>query len=141
MRIALNISDENPAILEKWISPLINHARINLNKILYNREEKLVEIPLTRKSFDFKVTFWGERPRYHEQEKQAILRIRHVKDIRIHTERDLLDKMEGFFTVLFGLVVKASAIYISSAEENRGKQMCEIIIFVSSLDIEIVDVN
>lgn len=140
MRIALDTSDENSIIAENILSLFMSHAKSDLHRILYDEKERLVEIPVSRRAVEFKSTLFGARPRYQKAERQALLRIKNVENYEIRTEEHLIKELHGTFTILFGLRLTGHTIFLSSAEENQGKQMLEIIISVSDVDIELIDV-
>lgn len=141
MRIVINTSDENLAAVEELLLLLTNYAQIDVNRVVYNQEEMWAEIPLSRRVVDFKATLFGKRPKYRKETRQSILRIEHVENFQIHAEKHLFEEFNGIFTVLFGMKIDGRTIYFCSAEENQGKHMGEIVVYVSSIDIEITDIS
>ena len=140
MHIKLDTLDEIPDLPEMVLSSLMNHAKINVNKIRYNQEEKWVEIPLTRRMVGFRTTLLGRRPKYSKHEIQSLLRIRGVTNLHIHSVECLIEELEGVFTALFGLKIDEQAVHISSVEEISGRQLCKIAISLSKINIEFSDI-
>lgn len=141
MRLSISVSDEALIICQEILSLLTNYAQIDVKKIVYNQEERWVEIPLSRRKFELKVTMFGKRANYRKERRQAILRIKQVEDFQMRVEENIMIEQNGIFTALFGLKINGHRMYLGSAEESQGKQMSEIIVQVSDIDIEIVDVR
>ncbi len=140
MHLSISVSEEPLAVCQEMLSLLTNYAQIDVKKIAYNQEERWVEIPLSRRRFEVKTTLFGRRTHYRKERKQSILRIKQVENFQMRIGENILIEQKGIFTVLFGLKINGRRIYLGSAEENQGKQMGEVVIQVSGIDIEIVDV-
>ncbi len=139
MHIAINTS-KNLIVFQELLSLFTNYAQIDVTEIVYNQKEMWVEIPLSRRTFEMKATIFGKQVKYGKERKQAILRVKRIESLEMCAENDILTEQNNIFTALFGLKIDGQRIYLSSAEESQGKPICEIVVHVSDIDIEITDV-
>ncbi len=139
MSVRIVFLNEPPLLVEEMLSLFTNYADIEVGQIRYDEEKKRVEIPLRRKVVDFEKTFFGRRTKYHQGEVRSVLRIEHVERLDFKKIENALEKMGGLVTVLFGPKIDERKIYVSSAEEERGKPIVEITMYISRVDIELVD--
>lgn len=132
-------SDENVDTIETFLAPFLNRSRVEVDKVIYDEQERMVEIPLVRQLFRSRITVFGKQLRYTGEERPAILRIGNVNDLHIQSKPFLFTTLGGVFTILFGLKVNKQTLYLSSVEEEKGEQACEFVIGVTSIDLELVD--
>jgi hypothetical protein len=120
------IDESIQSIIETFLSPFVNYAKVDISKLIYNQNENWVEIPLSRKRFHTKSTFLSKQFEYTNDEKQAVLRIGEVENFQTYVEPFLFAELNKVFTILFGLKINGNTLYISSAEESQGKQACQL---------------
>lgn len=139
MYIKIDVVDENADMVEEYLAPFLNRSKVDVTRIIYNREEKWIEIPFVRKLFHSRKSIFGKHVRHIAGEKECLLRVKNVEDFTIHTAEFLLTDLNGIFTVLFGLKISKHRLYLSSAEEREGRLACELSILVSVINLEITD--
>lgn len=124
------------------ISILTDRAKVCIDDIHYNEAMGIVDIYLQRKELTgFQKVFLREKqPIYSDKVIKSLLTIRQVEDMNIKVDPRLKDNCNSCFTVLFGLKVDDNQLYLGSAEEIQGKILCQILIKVRGMNIEICDV-
>lgn len=127
MYIKIDVGDENADMVEACLAPFLNHSKVDVNRIIYSKEERRIDIPFVRKLL------------HVAKEKEYLLRVKNVEDFTIHTAPFLRIDLNGIFTVLFGLKISGHKLYLSSAEESKGRQACELSLLVSNINLEIMD--
>jgi len=135
------IDESIQSIIEAFLSPFLNYAKVDISKLIYNQNERWVEIPLLRKRFRTKSTFLSKRFEYTSDEKQAILRIGEVENFQSYVEPFLFAEMNQVFTILFGLKIDGNTLYLSSIEESQGKQACQLRLSVTGINLELFDIE
>jgi hypothetical protein len=125
------------------ISILTDRAKVCIDDIHYNEATGIVDIYLQRKELTgFQNVFLREKqPKYSDNVIKSLLIIRQVEDMNIKVDPRLKANCNSCFTVLFGLKVDDNQLYLGSAEEIQGKILCQILIKVRGMNIEICDVN
>lgn len=138
IKLIINQSDY---LTSFYISELTNHAKVNLNEINYNTEEKQAVIYLTR----FKVVSGkkflglGECERdYNTQIKSKII-IKNIQNAEIVKADTCADVNE--ITLIFGISIEKNKIYFGSAEEATGKHCFNASFFGDNLILEIEDIE
>lgn len=141
MTVRIRFLNEHPLLVEESLSLFLNHSRIEAVQIVHREENKQVEIPLHRRMFDFEKTLFGKKVKYRKEYVRSVLRLESVERVDIRKAEEPLKMLGGIFTVLFGLKMDKQEIYMSSAEEDEGKPIVEIIVYVSRMDMELVDLE
>jgi hypothetical protein len=141
MRMAFEFDLSIPTVSEV-ISILTDRAKVCIDDIHYNEAMGIVDIYLQRKELTgFQKVFLREKqPIYSDKVIKSLLTIRQVEDMNIKVDPRLKDNCDSCFTVLFGLKVDDNQLYLGSAEEIQGKILCQILIKVRGMNIEICDV-
>lgn len=140
MRIVFESSVMIPSI-SKALSILTNGARIRLDDIKYDAAEGTVKILMRRKELKgFRKFFLlGMQPDYGQTMIDTVLTIRQVVEMNIKVDDLLVTECNSCFTVLIGLKVDGSELYLGSVEEAQGKTLCIVSIIVKEMSIECVD--
>jgi len=139
MRIVFASSVIMPEIYEA-LAISTNGAVICIEDIRYDAIDGVVEIPMKqREMIEPKKALWG-RPIYHgETWVNAILIIRQVVAMEKEVDDILVAECNSRFTVMMGLKIDGYELYLGSAEEVRGKTLCNIYIRVKEFDLEFID--
>ena len=135
------IGDSFTEHIFKEIEAITNHGTLHLNRVDYNKEKKMISIPIERYTIDVvKKKFLGTVTSYKYDKNlriPSLVIIRNVTGCKIENNFD--DPNILTITMLFGLNIKDSEIYISSVEEDKGIICYSLTTNVDGIDIEIRD--
>ncbi len=138
MKIKLSIG-QSDYLTSSYISELTNHAKVNLEEIIYDPEKELAEIQLTRyQVVDGKnLLGLGEYQRDYDSpiKSKAIIKNIERADIKKAAQCDDIKEI----TLIFGITFKRNEIYLGSAEEATGQHCFDASFFGDKLIIEIED--
>ena len=125
----------------KAISILTDGAKVCVDDIHYDPAKKTVEMYMQRKEIiGFKKALFGEmRPVYGQTWYRSLLIIRQVEEMNIKVDNKLVKDCGSCFTILFGVNLDGNLLYLGSAEEIQGDNLCEVQIKVKELSIEFSD--
>ncbi len=141
MTVRISFVDENPLLIEETLSLFTNYSKVEVDQMDYDKEKGWLEIPLRRRKVDFQKTFFGKKTKYRGKEIRSVLRIENVERLDLRKAEGALKKLAGIFTMLFGPKVDERAVYISSGEEERGKPVVEIAVYVSRINVSLIDLE
>jgi hypothetical protein len=121
----------------------IGGAKICINDIQYDEPSRTIKIPMKRTEFLGwkKSFFFGKEPVSSEPRIDALLIIRDVVEMNEKVDDILVNECNSCFTVMMGLHVTENELYLGSLEEVRGITLCEIHLWVKSLNFEFFDVE
>lgn len=141
MRILIDSQIFLPNIFRD-IAVLTDKAKVILEKIEFNKDNKSIRMPIKRKNIgNFKSNIFfskGSSIVKDDKEIASIIIIENVIDFEI---KDNSDGMISEFMILFGIKISEREIYISSVEESRGNNLIEIIIKVEKIKFELCDLE
>jgi|WetSurSiteA1Bulk_404760.scaffolds.fasta_scaffold29296_3 hypothetical protein len=141
MRISLDTSIGLTNVFTE-ISSLTDRAIIALGDIRHDALSACVEIPLQRRELlGYKKTWLGQNnPIYGRNSINSVLKIRNVTKMIVEVDKEIAAECNGRFTLLMGIKITDGEVHLSSVEESRGKQLCQVTIEISEVDIEIYDI-
>lgn len=142
MRLVIELSVGLPSISET-LSILTDRARIHLADIQYHEPHKTVEILMQRSELiGVKESFHGMRkPVYGHNVLKTLLVVKDVIGMNMETQDQILTQEGSWFTVLFGVNLSSHTLYLGSAEESGGKNLCQVTIELERTNIEFLDVE
>lgn len=141
MRIDVEMKFMMPSIFNAILN-LTNRAMICVKDINYEKSKGIVRIYMLRNDLLFFKKTWlgGMQPVYSQKMVKSLLTIRQVEEMTIKIEDQLISDCNSCFTLLFGLKVNDNQIYLGSVEEMEGNILCEVIIKVKEISMELADI-
>jgi hypothetical protein len=123
------------------ITILTDGAKIRLNNIHHDEENGVINIQLQRKELKaIKKSSLGINKRiYGDSSIVSSLTINQVEAMELRFDERLISECDSCFTLLFGVKMENNHIFLVSAEEFQGNQLCEIRIKVKQMDITLQD--
>jgi hypothetical protein len=116
------------------------------DEIRYDAANGIVEIPMKRREVierNKKGCLLGwTRPTYHifgQNWIDAVLTIRQVTAMEMEVDDLLVKECNSRFTVMIGVKIENDRMYLHSLEEVSGKTLCQIVITVKGINIELTD--
>jgi len=141
MKIKINLE----SIFKNTIKDIVaitDKAKVCIDKVRYIEKNKSIIIPIRRKkiiAFKKKLFSSNKKPIYNSNTLiDSVITINNIDKYAIK------NKCKGKLTeitILFGIQINGKEIYLSSAEEDKGVTLYEIIMKANEIDIELNDTD